>query len=87
MALEAGATLVHVLGCTPATLDYQGAHFNVGGIKGNDVMLSVGACIKTSFGLMLDARYNLGCSHLAGNFDTKVSTAMLSVVYLFTMVK
>ena len=87
MALEAGATMVHLFGCSPAILDYQGAHFNTGGIKGNDVMLSVGACYKSSFGLMLDVRYNLGCSNLAGNFDTKISTAMASIVYLFTIVK
>ena len=87
MAMEVGATFVHVLGCTPAVLDYQGAHISVGDIAGNDVMLSVGTVIKTSNGVMLGARINFGSSNLAGNFDTKVSTAMLSIAYLFTIVK
>lgn len=85
--IEAGATVVHVIGCTPAVLDYQETHYHTGDISGNDVMLSVGACYKSPKGLLLDVRGNLGSSGLAGNFDTKVSTVMLSVAYLFTIVK
>ena len=86
IALEAGATLVHVLKCTPHQLDYQGTHIISGDISGNDIMLSVGACYKKS-NLVFGARYNLGLSDLAGNMDTKVSTLILSAIYQFIIVK
>ena len=90
-AVEAGATMVKVLGSSPEQINYEGATYNTSEIKGSDVMLTVGAAYKSrinaSSSLMLDLRYNMGMSPLAGNFDTKVSTVMFSIVYLFNIVK
>ena len=87
IALEAGATMVKVFGGSPAELHYDGATYGTGEIKGADVMLTVGAAYKSHSGLMLDLRYNMGMSPLAGNFDTKVSSVMFSIAYLFNIVK
>ncbi len=86
-AVEAGATLVKVLGVSPESIVHDGATYHVGGIKGSDVMLTAGLCYKHSSTYMIDARYNLGMSPLAGNFDTKVSSFMVSFSYLFNVVK
>lgn len=85
--LEAGTTIVHILKCTPSQLDYQGTHFNTGAISGNDVMLTVGSCYKMLSSVVLDARFNLGLSGLAGNLDTKVSSFVISAIYQFNLVK
>jgi hypothetical protein len=91
LALEAGVTIVKVLSCSPNELNHEGVTYGTGGIKGGDMMISAGLAYKarlnSSSSLMLDARYNLGMSPLAGNFDTKVSSVMLSVAYLFNIVK
>lgn len=86
-AVEAGATMVKVLRTSPAQIISDGVTYNVGDIKGSDVMATLGLCYKTPTGIMVDARYNLGLSPLAGNFDTKVSTFMVSFAYLFNIVK
>lgn len=86
-AIEAGATLVKVLGVSPESIVHDGVTYQVSGIKGSDVMLTAGICYKHSSTYMIDARYNLGMSPLAGNFDTKVSSFMVSFSYLFNVVK
>lgn len=91
LALEAGATMVKVLSCTPEELNYEGTTYGTGEIKGSDVMITVGLAYKSrlnpSSSLLLDFRYNMGMSPLAGNFDTKVSSVMFSFIYLFNIVK
>lgn len=91
LAIEAGATMVKVFGASPDQLNYQGVTYGTGEIKGSDVMITAGLAYKTSINtsssLMMDVRYNLGMSPLAGNFDTKVSSLMFSFVYLFNIVK
>lgn len=91
LALEAGATMVKVLGATPAVLAHDGAIFGIGEIKGGDVMITAGLSYKSrvnpNSALLLDVRYNMGTSPLAGNFDTKVSSVMFSIAYLFNIVK
>lgn len=90
-ALELGATGVMVFSAKPNELYYEGATYGTGGIKGNDVMPTAGLVYKARLNdnsaLLIDARYNMGMSNLAGNFDTKVSTAMLSIAYMFNIVK
>lgn len=90
VALQAGATAIIFKG-TPDELYYEGATYSTGQIKGKDVMPTVGLVYKTRLNensaLLIDARYNMGMSNLAGNFDTKVSSAMLSIAYLFNIVK
>ena len=90
-AIQAGATAVIILGGKPEQLYYEGVTFGTGGIKGKDVMVTAGlaykARIKGGSALLIDARYNMGMSNLAGNFDTKVSSVMVSLAYLFNIVK
>ena len=86
MGIEAGVTMVKVLGFTPDVMQSDYAFLHTGQIKGGDVMLTAGLCFKAA-GMMIDARYNYGMSNLAGNFDTKVSTVTLSLAYLINIVK
>lgn len=90
-ALQAGATAVVIFKGTPEQLYYEGATYGTGEIKGKDMMLTAGLAYKARLNenssLLIDARYNMGMSNLAGNFDTKVSSIMLSLSYLFNIVK
>lgn len=86
MGIEAGVSMVKVLGFTPDVMQSDYAFLHTGQIKGGDVMLTAGLCFKAA-GMMIDARYNIGMSNLAGNFDAKVSTVTLSLAYLFNIVK
>jgi hypothetical protein len=91
VALQAGATAVMILKATPDELYYEGATYGTGEIKGKDVMVTAGLAYKARLNensaLLIDARYNMGMSNLAGTFDTKASSAMLSFSYLFNIVK
>ena len=85
--VEAGLTPVKLLGVSPDYLQTGNVVANVGNIKGNDMMVSAGACYKTDIGLTIGLRYNLGLSEWAENFHSKTSTAMVSVIYLFPLIK
>jgi len=87
IGIEAGVTMVKFLGCSPNQINFEDITIHTGEITGGDVMVTAGACYKMPFGLMIDLRYNLGMSNLAGNFDTKVSSFMASFTYLFNIVK
>lgn len=91
IAFQAGLTAVKIVGTTPSQLHYQGATYSTGTIKGGDVMITAGMAYKTRINeselLLIDARYNLGMSPLAGNFDTKISSVMFSFAFLFNIVK
>lgn len=88
LAIEAGATFVSVLKCSPESLQFNGFSLNTGQFVGsNDIMISAGVSYKIPAGLMFGIRYNLGTSSLAGNFDSKVSSLMASFAYLFTFGK
>lgn len=85
--VEAGVTPVKVLSTSPDYLQTGNVVANVGNLKGDDVMISVGACYKPIFGLVIGLRYNLGMSEWAENFHSKTSSAVVSVSYLFPLVK
>ena len=85
--VEAGLTPVKLLGVSPEYLQTGDVVANVGQIKGNDVMVTAGVCYKTAKGLAFGLRYNLGMSEWAENFHSKTSTAMVSVSYLFPIIK
>lgn len=90
IALEVGATGVMVFSGSPNQLVYEGATYGTGQIKGKDIMATAGLVYKARLNnsaLLIDARYNMGMSPLAGNFDTKVSSVMVSLAYLFNIVK
>ena len=85
--VEAGVTPVKVLSISPDYLQTGNVVANVGNLKGDDVMFSAGVCYKTAFGLVIGLRYNLGLSEWAENFHSKTNSAMVSVSYLFPLVK
>ena len=85
--VEAGLTPVKLLSISPEYLQTGDVVAHVGHIKGNDVMASAGVCYKTAMGLDIGLRYNLGMSQWAENFHSKTSTAMVSVIYLFPLIK
>lgn len=82
LGFELGLTMVKVLSYTPELTPANNTFLYTGQIKAWDVMLSIGACYKLPIGLMFSARYNIGTSDFAGNFDTKESTAVVSLTYL-----
>jgi len=90
--IELGPTFTGVLSTSPKVLS-QGSvvsgflDMHIDKIKGFDVMASVGVGYYHNSGITASARFNLGTSDLAGNFQTKVSSAELSVGYLFTVFK
>lgn len=90
-AIQVGATAVMVLSATPDQISYEGATYGTGEIKGKDVMVTAGLAYKLRLNenstILMDVRYNMGMSSLAGNFDTKVSSVMFSFAYLFNIVK
>ena len=86
MSIEAGLTMVKVLNFKPDLMQFDYAFLHTGQIKGYDVMLTVGLCFKAA-GMMMDLRYNQGMSGLAGNFDSKVSSVVLSLAYLIDVLK
>ena len=85
--LETGLTTVKLLNVSPGYLQTGGVVAHVGGIIGNDMMISAGLCYNTTFGLAFGFRYNYGLSEWAENFHSKSSTAMVSVSYLFSLIK
>ena len=86
LGIEGGVTMVKVLGFTPDLMQTDYNYLYTGQIKAGDVMLTAGACFKV-VGIMIGARYNIGLSDLAKNFDTKVSTMTFSLAYLINVVK
>ena len=87
LQVEAGATPTKLLKVSPEHLQTGHVVANAGNMQGGDVKLSIGACYKTAFGLSIGLRYNLGMSELAESFHSKTSTAMLSINYLFPLIK
>ena len=87
LAIEVGPTITKILKCSPEWLQLENIVLNTGQLSSSDIMLTAGIAYKTPIHLMFDLRYNLGFAPLAGNFDSKVSTATVSVVYLFGFVK
>ena len=83
LAIEAGPTITKIIKCSPEELQLENVVLNTGQLSSSDVMLTFGIAYKTPLHLMVDLRYNMGLFALAGNLDSKVSTAMVSLVYLF----
>lgn len=86
-AIEAGFTLLKTISSSPDKMTFDNVAISTGEIKGGDVMLTLGVCLRSSGGLMADVRYNMGNSQLASNFDTKVSSVVLSLTYLINFIK
>ena len=85
--IEVGPTIIGSLSSSPDEMQIDNLNYATGELKGFDVMISAGIGYKHKSGFTASARYNLGMSELAGNFDGKISTFSLSVGWLFSLVK
>lgn len=85
--VEVGPTIVGSLSSSPEELQLGNLTYATGELKGFDVMISVGVGYKHTSGFMANARYNLGMSELAGNFDGKVSTFTVSLGWMFSLIR
>ena len=82
-ALEAGITFVKVFKCSPSQLQCNNIILQTGQLSSSDLMISLGVCYQTPFNVALNLRYNIGTMALAGNLDSRISTFIVSAVYLF----
>lgn len=82
LAIEVGPTITKTLKCSPEWLQLENIVLNTGQLSSSDIMLTAGIAYKTPINLLFDIRYNIGFAALAGNFDCKVSTFMVSASYL-----
>lgn len=87
ICIEAGPTFVAAIDAAPENVHVANRFVAIGEMKANDVMFTIGAGYKHPNGLFANARYNIGTSNVAGNFDSKMSTISLSIGWLFTVVK
>lgn len=85
--VKVGLIPVKGIGVSPDYLQTGNVVANVGDLKGDDLMFSAGICYKTTFGLAFGVCYNFGVSEWAENFHSKTSTAMVSINYLFSLIK
>lgn len=87
LSIEVGPTIAGSLSSSPDEMQVGNLMYETGELKGFDVMISAGVGYKHKSGFTASARYNLGMSELAGNFDGKVSTFSVSVGWLFSLIK
>lgn len=85
--IEAGPTFVVAMSASPENISLDKQFVAIDEMKANDMMLTVGVGYKHSNGLFASARYNIGTSDVAGNFDSKMSTISLSIGWLFKVVR
>lgn len=89
--IEAGATVAGSLSASPDDISYKNTTYATGELKGFDVKPTLGAGYRfnknsANDGFYINARYYLGTSKLAGNFPGKISSAEVSVGYLFKFI-
>ena len=85
--IELGPTFCYLLSKSPDVLEGTSTNIYIGELKGGDLKGTVGISYQTKGGFYASARYNMGFSELAGNFPCKVSTASVSIGYLFNIFK
>lgn len=86
--IEVGPTIAGTLSSSPENVKINNTTYKTGDLKGFDVKATVGVGYrfnKTSAndGFYVNARYYIGTSKLAGNFPGKLSSAEISIGYLF----
>lgn len=86
--IEVGPTIAGTLSSSPENVKINNTAYKTGDLKGFDVKATVGVGYrfnKTSAndGFYVNARYYIGTSNLAGNFPGKLSSAEISIGYLF----
>lgn len=87
LCIEVGPTIAGSLSSSPDEMKSDNIVIATGELKGFDVMLTAGIGYKHKSGFTASARYNLGMSKLAGNFEGKVSSFTVSVGWLFSLIK
>lgn len=87
LSIELGPTIVGTLSSSPDEMKSHNTTICTGEIKGFDCMLSAGVGYKHKSGFIANARYNLGMSELAGNFNGKVNCLTVSVGWMFNLNK
>jgi len=85
--VELGPTFCYLLSKSPDVLEGTSTTIAIGELKGGDLKGTIGISYQTKSGFYASARYNMGFSDLAGNFPCKVSTASVSIGYLFNIFK
>lgn len=86
--VELGATIAGTMSASPESLSYDNTVYKTGDLKGFDVKPTIGLGYRfnrnsANDGFYMNARYYLGTSDLAGNFPGKISSAEISIGYLF----
>lgn len=86
--VEVGPTFAGTMSANPDYLRSNLKYYKTGDLKGFDVRATVGLGFRfnknsANNGFYLNARYYLGTSELAGNFPGKISSAEISIGYLF----
>lgn len=86
--VEVGPTFAGTMSASPDYLNCNSANYKTGDLKGFDVKATIGLGYRfnknsANDGFYLNARYYLGTSELAGNFPGKISSAEISIGYLF----
>lgn len=86
--LEVGPTICGVVSSSPESIIINNTAYGTGDFKGTDIKATVGIGYRfnrtsANDGFYINARYYLGTSDLAGNFPGKISSAEISIGYLF----
>lgn len=86
--VEVGPTFAGTMSASPENLSYNLVNYKTGDLKGFDIKATIGLGYRfnrnsANDGFYLNARYYLGTSELAGNFPGKISSAEISIGYLF----
>lgn len=89
--IELGPTFSALVSKSPDELIYGNTTYVTKDLKGGDIKGTIGVGYringtKANDGLYFNIRYNHGFSKLAGNFPAKISSAELTIGYLFKCV-
>nr|WP_302828891.1 porin family protein [uncultured Bacteroides sp.] len=87
LSIEVGPTIVGSLSSSPDEIKTKNMTIATGELKGFDCMITAGVGYKHKSGFTASARYNLGMSELAGNFNGKVSTVTVAIGWMFSLNK
>lgn len=87
LLLEAGPTFVKYFKVNPVLLQAQNVVFHIGDSKPMDVKLTLGVSYKMPTGLAFGIRGNFGTSPMAENINVRANSYMISIKYLFPIMK
>lgn len=85
--IEIGPNFSGTLSSSPDNMTAGNSDISIGELKSFDIKGCLGVSYELKTGLYASLRYNLGTCQLAKNFDTKVSSASLTIGYKFNIFK